>query len=191
MNNKLFTVFLFSFALVGCTGTQLVVKPDPAAQSTVVTKKYSSVGVHPKPSDLPSYAGAGNLSDGFANAIEESGFAKKVFYPLRSDDKPDITLESQFSARTDLHSGANFIKSFFTGFTLFLLEPVIWYDYDFVVEGTVGVIRNGERIQTISARSDATISAKWLSLSEVAKLEADALSKAKRGLYYQILRDIH
>ena len=74
---------------------------------------------------------------------------------------------------------------------MFLLEPVIWYDYDFVVEGTVGVIRNGERIQTISARSDATISAKWLSLSEVAKLEADALSKAKRGLYYQILRDIH
>lgn len=190
MNVRWLGFIFFSLSLIGCTGTESLVRPDPNTQSTSVTKKYQSVGVKPRPSDFPTYAGAGNISDGFANAIEESGFAKQVFYPLRGDDKPDIVLDSQFSARADTHNGANFTKAFFTGFTLFLLEPVIWFNYDYILEANVGVIRNGERIQTINARSDVSLSAKWLSLSDIQRLEPEALTKAKRALYYQILRDV-
>ena len=190
MNCKWLGLALVSLSLIGCTGTEMVVKPDPNTQSTSVTKKYQTAGVRPKQSDFPSYAGAGNISDGFANAIEESGFAKQVMYPLRGDDKPEIVFDSQFSAKADTHSGANFTKAFFTGFTLFLLEPVIWFNYDYVLEANIGIIKNGERIQTINARSDVSLSAKWLSLSDIQRMEPDALAKAKRALYYQILRDV-
>lgn len=190
MNLKFIFVILIALTLIGCTGTEMVVKPDPNTQSTTVTKRYQSVGVKPKQSDFPSYPGAGNIADGFANAIEESGFSKQVFYPLRADDKPEIVLDSQFSARADTHGGANFAKAFFTGFTLFLLEPVIWFNYDYVLEANVAVLRNGERMQTINARSDVNLSAKWLSLSDIQRMEPEALTKAKRALYYQILRDV-
>lgn len=191
MNVKPVAVILFALSLIGCTGTDMVVKPDPNTQSTTVNKRFQSVGVKPKPSEFPSYPGAGNIADGFANTIQESGFSKQVFYPQRPDDKPDIVFDSQFSARADTHGGANFAKAFFTGFTLFLLEPVIWFNYDYVLEANVGVLKNGERIQTINARSDVTLSAKWLSLSELQRMEPEALSKAKRALYFQILRDVH
>lgn len=190
MNLKLLGVFLFSLSLIGCTGTEMVVKPDPNTQSTTVSKRFQSVGVKPKQSDFPSYPGAGNIADGFANIIDESGFSKQVYYPLRPDDKPEIILDSQFSARADTHGGANFAKAFFTGFTLFLLEPVIWFNYDYILEANVGVLKNGERIQTVNARSDVTLSAKWLSLSDLQRMEPEALTKAKRALYFQILRDI-
>lgn len=191
MNVKLVGVFLFSLSLIGCTGTEMVVKPDPNTQSTSVGKRFQTVGVKPKPSDFPSYPGAGNLADGFANTIGESGFAKQVLYPLRTEDKPEIVFDSQFSARADTHAGANFTKAFFTGFTLFLLEPVIWFNYDYVLEANVAVLKNGERTQTINARSDVTLSAKWLSLSDLQRMEPEALTKAKRAMYYQILRDVH
>ena len=184
------TTLLLSLTLIGCTGTQVMIKPDPLTLPANSAQKYSAAGLRVKTSEFPPYAAAGNLTDGFGSMLEDSGFAKKLYYPLRSEDKPDITLESQFSARADLHSGANFAKAFFTGFTLFLLEPVIWFDYDYIVEGNLTVTKNGERMQSINARSDATISAKWLSLSEVQRLEAEALSKAKRSLYLQLIRDI-
>ena len=191
MSIKSIGIFIFALTLIGCTGTEMTVKPDPNTQSTSVTKRVQSVGIKPKQSEFPSYPGAGNISDGFANAIEESGFSKQVFYPLRADDKPEIVFDSQFSARADTHGGANFAKAFFTGFTLFLLEPVIWFNYDYVLEANVAVLKNGERIQTINARSDVNLSAKWLSLSDLQRMEPEALSKAKRALYYQILRDVH
>lgn len=190
MNIKLVGLFLFSLSLIGCTGTEMIVKPDPNTQSTTVAKRFQSVGVKPKQSDYPSYPGAGNIADGFANIIDESGLSKQVFYPLRPDDKPEIVFDSQFSARADTHGGANFAKAFFTGFTLFLLEPVIWFNYDYILEANVGVLKNGERIQTINARSDVTLSAKWLSLSDLQRMEPEALTKAKRALYFQILRDV-
>ena len=34
-------------------------------------------------------------------------------------------------------------KAFFTGFTLFLLEPAFWYDHDYTLIGDVDVIKNG------------------------------------------------
>jgi hypothetical protein len=182
-------ITLLSLALVGCTGTQVVVKPDPVTMQAA-TQKHDVVGLRGKASDIVSYAGAGNMTDGFGAALEDVGFAKKVLYPMRSDEKVDLALDSQFTAKVDTHSGANFAKSFFTGFTLFLLEPVIWYDFDYVLEGRVMVSKNGEKIQDVTARSDATVSTKWLSLGDAQRLETEALAKAKKSLYLQLMREI-
>jgi hypothetical protein len=90
----------------------------------------------------------------------------------------------------DVHTGAMFAKSFFTGFTLFLLEPVFWYDFDYKLAGNINVLKDGKVVKKVSATTNATISTKWLSLSDVSALEAQALVKAKKSLFQQLMQAI-
>ena len=101
-----------------------------------------------------------------------------------------LALDAQFNIKPDLHAGANAAKGFFTGFTLFLIEPVVWFDQDYILEGKAVVTKNGQRVKDVTARTDANISTKWLSLAELPTLEAEALNKAKKSLYLQLMRDI-
>jgi hypothetical protein len=169
-----------------CTGTSVVVRPDPNTLPASTSKRFSSVGIK----DVPParvYPPAGNPVAGFALAVERSGVAEKVFYPPRPDDQTDATLDTKIDVTFDPHTGASFAKAFFTGFTLFLLEPIFWYDFDYVLSGNVEVIRpSGSRL-TLNAAAAATMSAKWLSLSQVQNLEGETLTKAKDSLYRQLL----
>ena len=187
---RIFALLVLSTGLVGCTGTQITVKPAPEAVSLSNIKKYENVGLNQSSTGVANYAPAGNMTDGMVSTMKSTGFAKNVLYPVRPDDKTDITLDTEFTVRNDTHSGSAFVKSFFTGFTLFLLEPVMWYDFDYILEGKAIVTKNGQRMGEASARTDATISAKWLSLGQVQSLESEALSKAKKSLYEQLIRDI-
>jgi len=90
----------------------------------------------------------------------------------------------------DRHSGATFAKGFFTGFTLFIFEPLIWYDFDYTLAGNVDVIKDGKIIKRVNAKTDATVSVKWLSLSDLAKLQDETLIKAKKSLFQQLIHGI-
>jgi hypothetical protein len=173
--------------MTGCTGTQLKLSHEPTTQS--FNQPFTAVGVRDVPSTktLPM---VGNLTEAFSNELRTSGFAKAVYYPLRPDDVVDIALDSQFNVEADTHSGSMFAKSFFTGFTLFLLEPFLWYDIDYKLSGNVNVMKEGKLVQQATATTDATISAKWLSLSKLPALEAEALSKAKKSLFQQLMQAI-
>jgi uncharacterized protein (DUF433 family) len=67
---------------------------------------------------------------------------------------------------------------------------VVWFDQDYILEGKAVVTKNGQRVKDVTARTDANISTKWLSLAELPTLEAEALNKAKKSLYLQLMRDI-
>ncbi len=173
----------------GCTGTQVKINPEPLVLSQSLNSAYNTVGVRDVPSEkqLPV---AGNLTEAFSTEIRTSGFSKEVYYPFRPNDKTDILLDSQFSVEADTHSGSMFAKSFFTGLTLFILEPFFWYDIDYKMIGNVSVIQDGKEVKKVSSKADATISAKWLSLSKLQELEGEALAKAKKSLFSQLMRDI-
>jgi hypothetical protein len=190
MTKKSLLILLAPLFLIGCTGTQMKIKPEPTAVSTTNMPKYDRVGLQTLSSETSSYGAAGNLTEGFVAAMKDQGFAKQVAYPMRPDEPVDIALETQFNIKPDLHSGANAAKGFFTGFTLFLIEPVVWFDQDYILEGRAVVTKNGQRIKDVTARTDANISTKWLSLGELPTLEAEALGKAKKSLYLQIMKDI-
>lgn len=190
MTHKLLALVLISLALVGCTGTQVTVKPDPMTISTANLPKHDKVGVRSEGSQSSSYGPSGNMTEGFAQAIKETGFAKEVAYPLRSDENVNLAVDTQFTIKPDLHSGANFAKGFFVGFTLFLIEPIVWFDQDYILEGSAVVTRNGQRSPAVTARTDATISSKWLSLGQLPTLEVEAITKAKKSLYLQLMREI-
>ncbi len=178
-------IVAISTLVVGCTGTQVKVTPEPSERH--FGNSYSSVGVREISSEKTVPA-IGNLSEAFSREIQSSGFSKEVYYPLRTSENVDLVLDSQFSTVIDAHTGSTFLKSFFTGFTFFLLEPFIWYDFDYSLTGNVDVINNGKTIKKVSAETAITISTKWLSLSELASLEGKALTQAKKSLFHQLMQ---
>ena len=189
MKIKLIFIALITFILVGCTGAEIKIKPENSLLDQRIIDSYSAVGLLDTTTgkNLPS---VGNLTEAFSHEIRSSRIAKDVYYPARPDDKTEVTFESNFNSELDTHSGSAFAKSFLTGFTFFIVEPFFWYDFDYRLSGTVDVLKDGKVIKQSTALTDATVSVKWLSLGDVSKLESEAISKAKKSLFYQLLNDI-
>ncbi|MBU0537835.1 MAG: hypothetical protein KKF24_01110 [Gammaproteobacteria bacterium] len=189
MKGKLFLLGLIAIFSTGCTGTKVLVTPDPESFEAVYNYKYQDLGLRNIPGDKV-YAPAGNITESFGTELRTSRFAKNVYYPLRPDDNVDIILESKFDLEMDPHMGSGMVKAFITGFTFFLLEPLFWYDYDYKIVGSVDVYKNGILTHNVSAQTDATTSMKWLSLSKGQTLEGEALGKAKRSLFKQLMIEL-
>jgi hypothetical protein len=173
----------------GCTGTKLQVRPDPEGMQGKYDGACGSVAVRETAPDRV-YPPAGNLVPGFADALRESGLAKQVYYPARPDDKVDHTMEAKFDVTFEPNMGSNMVKSFVTGLTLFLLEPAFWYDYDYSLKGEVGVYRGTLKTDAVRAETDASFQMKFLSLGQAVNLEGETLTKAKKSLYQQLLKEL-
>ena len=189
MKLNLLIIAVAAFFIIGCTGTEIKIRPENALIAQNNIGPYTTIGVKDVSSGT-SLPQAGNMTEAFSNELRKSGITKEVYYPFRPDDKADIVLESQFNVALDPHSGSAFAKAFFTGFTFFILEPLFWYDYDYTFSGTVDVVKNGKIIKQLSAVTDATMSVKWLSLGKVTSLEVETVDKAKKSLFQQIISDI-
>jgi hypothetical protein len=189
MKLNLLIIAVAAFFIIGCTGTEIKIRPENALIAQNNIGPYTTIGVK-NVSSGTSLPQAGNMTEAFSNELRKSGITKEVYYPFRPDDKADIVLESQFNVALDPHSGSAFAKAFFTGFTFFILEPLFWYDYDYTFSGTVDVVKNGKIIKQLSAVTDATMSVKWLSLGKVTSLEVETVDKAKKSLFQQLISDI-
>ena len=189
MKLNLLIIAVAAFFIIGCTGTEIKIRPENALIAQNNIGPYTTIGVKDVSSGT-SLPQAGNMTEAFSNELRKSGVTKEVYYPFRPDDKADIVLESQFNVALDPHSGSAFAKAFFTGFTFFILEPLFWYDYDYTFSGTVDVVKNGKIIKQLSAVTDATMSVKWLSLGKVTSLEVETVDKAKKSLFQQLISDI-
>lgn len=175
--------------LGGCTGTSMSVNPDPASINVVVAKKCGAIGVKEVAADHV-YSPAGSLVPGFAAALEKAGISDSVYYPSRPDDKVSMTLASKFDVEFDPNNGGNLTKSFFTGLSLFVLEPVFWFNYDYTLKGTVDIMVGKDKVKTLTAASSGEMSMKFLSLSEVQGLEGSTLAQAKESLYRQLMVEL-
>jgi hypothetical protein len=190
MKLNLLIIAVAALLMIGCTGTEIKIRPENALIAQNVMGPYTSIGVKDVSSGTSSLPQAGNMTEAFSNELRKSGITKEVYYPLRPDDKADVVLESQFNVTLDPHSGSQFAKSFFTGFTFFILEPLFWYDFDYTFSGTVDVVKNGKVIKQLNAVTDATLSFKLLSSGIVPSLESETLAKAKKSLFQQLISDI-
>ena len=189
MKLNLLIISIAAILIIGCTGTEIKIRPENALIAQNVIEPYKSIGVKDV-SVNTTLAQAGNMTEAFSSEIRKAKVAKEVYYPVRPDDKAEIVLESQFNVALDPHSGSQFAKAFFTGFTFFILEPLFWYDYDYTLSGTVDVVKNGKVIKQLSAVTDATLSFKMLSSGIVPSLEAETLAKAKKSLFQQLINDV-
>ncbi len=132
------------------------------------------------------YPPAGWIAQDFAREIEASGFSKAVYFPSRPDDKVDAVLEAKFDVVMDPHLGTGMIKAFFTRFTFFILEPLFWYNYDYAFVGMIDVVQGDHRLP-VAAKTNSSISIKWLSLWQAQKTEAETMKNSKQSLFRQLI----
>ncbi|GEM_PF-1777043 len=175
--------------LTGCTGTQMMVNPEPSAIELKGTGKCGNVAVKEMTPDK-TYPPAGNLTPGFAAELERSGLFEDVYYPSRPDDKVDLVIDTKFNIFFDPNMGSGAVKSFLTGLTLFLLEPVFWYDFDYTFNGKVDLYEGKVLKKSYNAQTSAEMQMKFLSLGEAVTLESDTLTKAKASIYSQLVRKV-
>lgn len=187
---RIISISLFVFVLYGCTGTNIKISPDLYELKSTYMEPYGVIGLE-EISSNNIYSPAGNMTGEFSSEIKQSGFTKALYYPLRTGDKVEITLKSKFEVVKDNNKGLLFIKSVLIGLSLFILEPVFWYHTDYVLNGDVIVFKDGKKLLSVKAKTDAVMSLKWLSLGEEDTLEQETLSKAKKSLFRQLLQSIH
>lgn len=191
MKSKKLQVLLLicTVVLTGCTGTQIMVNPEPSALELKGTGKCGNVAVKEMTPDK-TYPPAGNLTPGFAGELERSGLFANVYYPSRPDDKVDLVIDTKFNIIFDPNMGSNMTKSFLTGLTLFLLEPAFWYDYDYTFDGKADLYEGKELKKSYEAQTAAEMQMKFLSLGEAVTLESDTLTKAKASIYSQLVSKV-
>lgn len=182
-------IIVLFFISTGCTGTIVKVNPESELFKSNYSNEYHSIGLRELPPDK-IYPLTGNMTEAFGSEIRYSGFTKNVFYPMRPDDKVDIILDSKFDVAMDPNMGSGMIKAILTGATFFILEPFFWYDYDYTFSGHVDVIQNGQIIRRIDAKTDASMSMKWLSLFEGNTLQNEVIKKSKKSLFRQLMKDL-
>lgn len=190
---KLFSLLLvigMGIIATSCTGTRMNVTPSPDSLTSTFPKTYNALAVRELAANRV-YPPAGNLVRGFADELERSNLASNIYYPARSGDKVDLTLNSKFDVSMDPHMGYLMLKSFVIGLSLFILEPVFWYDYDYALVGQIDVLKEQNKVDVLKAKTDANIGMKWLSLGKAQTLEGETLGKAKQSLYRQLLESLH
>ncbi len=174
----------------GCTGTRMLVTPDPNTLQVSVQKKCGSVVVKEAPPER-IYPPAGSLVPGFARELERSGLFEPVFYPSRPDDKSDTILDSRFDVQFQPNFVGNFTKSMVTGLTLFILEPVFWYNFDYALKAEIAIYKGKSMVKTIDAQTKADFDLKFLSFGQATYLEGEILKNAKESLYKQLLMKLN
>ena len=112
MKLNLLIIAVAAFFIIGCTGTEIKIRPENALIAQNNIGPYTTIGVKDVSSGT-SLPQAGNMTEAFSNELRKAGITKDVYYPLRPDDKADVVLESQFNVTLDPHSGSQFAKSFF------------------------------------------------------------------------------
>lgn len=173
----------------GCTGMKVVVNPSPELLKNEFSQKFNTVSVKEMPA-IKIYPPAGWIAQDFARELEISGFVKAVYFPSRPDDKADAILESKFEVEMEPHLGKSMLKAFFTGFTFFILEPVFWYNFDYTFTSTVDVVYGNKRIP-VTAKTNSSLSLKWLSLFQAQKNEAELIKDSKLSMFRQLIDKIN
>ena len=182
-------ISLTSLLILGCTATEIKIKPENALISKNV-EPYAAVGLKDV-SSSPALPEVGNMTEAFIAEIKKSKFAKEVYYPSSPDDKAEIVLEANFDVVFNPHFGvAPYAKTFSYWTHSFYDRTLVPYNFEYKFSGTVDVLKNGKMIKQVSAVTEAILSMQWLSLGSIATLETETLNKAKKSLFQQLLYDL-
>lgn len=174
-------------ALSGCSGYR-VVKSD-----VVLPASASDAG------PLPLVAGvkvvgqtlSGGFSDmgpAFASRLASVGLFKTVLNPMRSEDKPDLLIEVNFSGR-HVKDSASFAKGFFTGIFLFFPAPAVEYEDRYIATAAVTITKGGQPIKSYSAGADVVVESKLMASD--ADIQREGIAAAAKSLMDRIIAQLY
>jgi len=138
MITKILGILLVTIALNGCYSYSSMTKIPEFSDNVVV----ASIDSKSEKIDYVSNInvklnnGVANTNDGFVKRVisklQQSNYFKDVTYGLyaKKPDAPFYDLNFTIEENQDMNMGGNLTKAFFTGFTLFVLAPVLPNTYD-------------------------------------------------------------
>ena len=82
MKLNLLIISIAAFLIIGCTGTEIKIRPENTLIAQNVIEPYASIGVKDVSSNttLPQ---AGNMTEAFSTEMRKARIAKEVYYPAR------------------------------------------------------------------------------------------------------------
>lgn len=130
----------------------------------------------------------------FLGHLQKTNYFSDVLYGIYSKrpEAPYVDLSLSVNENIDLNNGANIAKAFFTGFTLFLLAPVLPATYDFDANYTLSA-RWPDGIQReYKASCAASAYGTWPYIGAIEKLQTskgDATEKCLNSVINQLTSD--
>jgi hypothetical protein len=138
MITKIIGIFLATIALNGCYSFSSMTKTPGFSDNVVVSSKdikSTKIG-YVSNINVKLNNGVANTNDGFVKRVigklQQSNYFNDVTYGLyfKKPDVPFYDLSFTVEENQDMNMGGNLTKAFFTGFTLFVLAPVLPNTYD-------------------------------------------------------------
>lgn len=145
----LITIFL----LVGCQGYKSTTIPTYSNNIPRFNSPIKTVGIEYNKVEYSGSAWtfARVKPEVLSEVLLKSDFTKTVISPIKEMDEVDLFLEVSISSEADAYIISGLIKSFAIGYTLFLAEPILWFDQDFTLKGKVKIWQNMKLLGEVTA----------------------------------------
>ncbi len=161
-------IFILLLSIYGCTGTRIIVQPNPETIKPPTIKGCGRIAVAENNADGSTSKIPNALVLAFAKHLEQSGLFDEVYCPIRDNDKFDLLLSVKFDGKLETNRGANHLRSAITGLSLFLFEPFIWYEWNLDLAGHLDVKRDGKTVATFDSKTKADLQQKFFSTGDAA-----------------------
>lgn len=182
---------IVSLALVsaGCAGVRWTVTPAPTSLSMPSARPTPCGAVIVEALPLKhTFKPVGNLAYEFADALEHSGLFEPIYYQ-RMAGEVDYVLRSKFDARYKPPRIMAAVTSVLIVGTLGILAPVMRYTYRYELTGDVEVYKGGEKVNHLTATTQAEVSTTFTSMLRSSPL-THVLHQAKQSLYRQLIMQL-
>ncbi len=188
--NLLTSFLIFMLASVwGCTGTSIVIQPEPDTITAPTTKGCGRVAIREVKEDGSTSTIPGEVVLEFAKYLEQSGLFNEVYCPVRDSDEYNVLLHARFNHTIYPKTAVNNVRSVVMGASLFLFEPFIWYEFSFEVAGKVDVKKEGTTVASFNSNARADLYYKFLSpVSGV--LVKEVLPASYKASFAQLTREL-
>ncbi|MEN9681679.1 MAG: hypothetical protein RLZZ627_1572 [Pseudomonadota bacterium] len=165
---------------VSCTGSVYIHNEPVPSHKDPRSYLFDKISVKFEPGNDPL------AMDLFTRTVISRSLAREVHQVQDLNKASFPILSVDLSLKMDDHLTAKAFKEFGLGFSLFLLEPVFWFDVDYVANGTITLITDKGAIGPFAAYASSTTRAKWFSLGELATLH----DKAQQDTFSAVVDDL-
>lgn len=152
---------------------------------------------------LPAYITSVDVSSNGNTVSPNQDFINKFIKDMEKmrtfstilQGKPDthskqfVKLAIRVSETEDWHRVANSFKSFFAGFTMFVLTPVLRLDYDFEQEISIQASRWDGQIKNYTAKGTASNSYTWNAAQEARSIQNQVVEANRNSLINQLVQE--
>ena len=132
--------------------------------------------------------GFSDMGPTFASRLASVGLFKTVLNPVKSEDKPDLLIEVNFSGK-HVKDSSSFAKGFFTGIFLFFPAPAVEYEDRYISAAAVTITKGGRSLKSYSAGADVVVESKLMAPD--ADIQKEGVAASTKSLVDRIVAQLY